>query len=113
MLPINSALKPAVEWASPCPWAAAVSGAGTTTSLVMGGSGLKMLHCPVAKRGRLIVLRLKHSLALFWCHAMQKMHASLNRHLGPYFDHPPGRNLEIVGGVVGRPAHRDEQMVLP
>ena len=28
-------------------------------------------------------------------------------------DHPFGGNLEIVGGVVGRPAEANEQMVLP
>ena len=37
----------------------------------------------------------------------------LDRDLRSHFDHPPGRDLEIVGGVVGRAAEADEQQVLP
>ena len=36
-----------------------------------------------------------------------------DRDLRSHFDHPSRRDLEIVGGIVGRPAHGDEQMVLP
>src|SRR5882724_11021433 len=45
MLPIRRALKPAVEWAPPCRFAAVVSGAGTKTSLLMRTGGLEMLRC--------------------------------------------------------------------
>src|SRR5450432_2801245 len=38
---------------------------------------------------------------------------TLDGHLGPDFDHTAGGNLEIVGGVVGGAAQRNEQMVLP
>src|SRR4029078_10343205 len=51
MLPSVSAPKRAVVWASPCPLAAAVSGAEIAMSLVMGEpDGLKkMLHCTMAE----------------------------------------------------------------
>src|SRR5487761_2039970 len=103
MLPIRRALKPAVEWASPCPLAAVVSGAGATTSLVMGMGASKWLHCIISKASRLIALRVMHSLARFRANAMQKMHGPLNCNLSSDFDHPPGGNLEIVGGIVRRP----------
>src|SRR5665648_85869 len=37
----------------------------------------------------------------------------LNRHLRSHFHHPPGRDLEIVGGVIGDAGEPDEQPVLP
>ena len=114
MLPISSAFMPVVEWAPPCPLAAVVSGAGATTSLVIEWEPQLLLRNRKARR--LIVLRLEHSLALFWVYGMQKCinrQKPLNSNLGTDFNHPSGRNLEIVGGVVCRPAHRNEQMVLP
>ena len=83
---------------------------------------LKMLHCTTAEeRARLIVLRCRHSLARFWALGMQNPHGSANcvpiegsdGDLGANFNHAAGRNLEIVGGVIGRAAERDEQVVLP
>src|SRR5262249_12670231 len=38
---------------------------------------------------------------------------SLHGHLRADLDHPAGRNLEIVGRVVGGAGERDEQTVLP
>src|SRR5580658_9514127 len=37
----------------------------------------------------------------------------LDGHLGADLDHPIGRNLEIIGGIVGRAGERDEEPVLP
>src|ERR1700677_4176854 len=39
--------------------------------------------------------------------------ASLDRDLRSHFDHTAGRNLEIIGRVIGGAAQRDEQMILP
>src|ERR1700760_2864432 len=101
MLPISKAFRLAVEWPSPCPLVAVVSAAGPATSLVIGG--LEPLRASLRNRKakRLIALRLKHSLALFWADGMQKMHTPLDSNLRPDFNHPSGRNLEVVGGVVG------------
>src|SRR6266404_4324124 len=104
MLPIRRALKPAVEWASPCPLVAVDTAAGATTSLVMGAKVSKGFTAQIAKARRLIVQRSSRRHA--------KMHKSLDGNLGPHFNHPPCGNLEIVGGVIGRAAHRDEQVIL-
>jgi hypothetical protein len=50
MLPSIIALKLAVECVSPWPFAADVSAAEATTSLVMRMGASKMLHCTIAKR---------------------------------------------------------------
>src|SRR6476620_3571169 len=112
MLPIRRALNPAVEWASPCPFAATVSGTGATTALVMGVRASKCFTAQ-SKATRLIsrALGARPSLIAGLCHA--KMHDCSNSNLGPDFNDPPGWNLEIVGGVIRGPAHRDEQVILP
>src|SRR5205807_5248880 len=38
---------------------------------------------------------------------------SLDGYLRSHFDHPSARNLEIIGGVVGGTAERDEEVILP
>src|ERR1700733_4241478 len=111
MLPIRRALRLAVEWTSPWPFAAVVSEAGATTSLVMGVGA--SITAQSRKARRLIALRLKHSLALFWANGMQKMHAGLDCHLSADLYDPAGWDLEVIGSVVCRSAHRDEQMILP
>src|SRR5215208_449851 len=111
MLPKSSALKPAVEWASPCPLAATVSAVGTTTSLLIGGPP-QMLHCTM--RGERVYSPAPQAwpgLVSGLSHA--KMHSDLYSHLGSDFNHPPGRNLEVVSGIVSRSAQRDKQVVLP
>ena len=39
--------------------------------------------------------------------------APSDRHLGSYFDHAPGRDLEIVGSIVGYASEQDEETILP
>src|SRR6202040_3797915 len=39
----------------------------------------------------------------------RKSHGNLRAHL----DHPPARNLKIVGRIVGGAAERDEEVILP
>src|SRR5262245_37131784 len=36
-----------------------------------------------------------------------------DRHLRAYFHHPPGGNLEIVGGIIRDAREHDEQVILP
>src|SRR6476620_4936110 len=106
MLPIRRALKPPVEWVSPCPLAAAISGAGATTSL---GLGVKASKCFTAQQSDAAyspALGARPSPILGLHHA--KMHNPLHGALGPCFSLLRGGDLEIVGGVVRRPAHCDK-----
>ena len=40
------------------------------------------------------------------------MVAPSDRHLSSHFDHPPGRDLEIVGSIVGHASEQDEEPIL-
>src|SRR5215471_17037639 len=130
MLPSVNAPKLAVVWVSACPLLAVVSGAGAATSVVIGKLASKCFTAAKPAAYSLAVWAW-HSAILGPHHA--GMHSSLspafaprlphrdrdigssasNRNLGADFNHPSGRNLEIIGGVVGRAAERDEQMLLP
>src|SRR4051794_10716290 len=48
-----------------------------------------------------------------WTAKPQRPRATLDRDLRPDLDHAPGRDLEIIGGVVGAAGKLDEQPVLP
>src|SRR3569623_465598 len=114
MLPSVSALNPAVEWESPNPLAACVAAAEASRSLVMGW-GLEMLHCttqsgaayrPAPAAWQILISGLSYA----------ETHGTgwaTNYDLRSHFDNPPGWNLEIIRRIVGRPAQRDEQPILP
>src|SRR3954447_13190544 len=100
MLPTNSALKPAGEWASPCPLAATVSVVGTRTWLLIASASNASLHnvkralySPAPAAWRELISGLSHA----------KMHGrGSNSNLGSHFDNAPGRDLEIVRRIVRR-----------
>jgi len=87
---------------------------GTTTSLVMGAEASNAsLHN--SKRSGLIAPRIEHSIPDFGAkHAKKCITRSwLRLSLVPTSTTRPVGNLKIVGGVVRRPAQRDEQVILP
>src|SRR5215510_5010055 len=121
MHPSSSPAKLAVECASPCPFAAGVSAAVAVVSDVMKSASI--VHCTIS-RGAGACLPFLHRLGQIQVPVMQKCiylcgtytqnpSVKSDSYLSSDLHHPPGGDLEIVGGVVGRAAHANEQVILP